>query len=524
MCASAEAVENIGKLSFHSLSAPFRIPLKVVVLPLVLLFPPMPPPTSTLPPSLVLTKHASIISALTSSPTVPLWSLRELALNPGGLLSPEIRRRAWPKLMGVDINREEEEGVNCTWVNCYERGREGEDVGVKKSTVEQVGRDVDRSLWHFGEVGGGGNTVRREKAVKRRQKVVGGVIIEVLRQDSSLHYYQGYHDIASVFLSSLSSPSLSSALLLKASRSHLADAMAEDFTSLINALRLLIFPLVSFFDPPLHSHLKASKVEPFFALSWLITWFSHDVRSLSTAARLFDAFISGHPLLPVYVSIALVTHSRSRDLLLATSCDFPSLHAALCSLPSLCRNIPATAKAGGNKGGVEAGPGEIDWQELIERGVEMMREVPPRNLRRLAEKYRGGGGLRKVREVGEGGERNRERRREGGGVASLGWGSEFPLPAVLVPSSGEREAREGEGRRTGAESRGGGAERARLRAAVLRSRFFFWRPRSFSLSLYLTIDRTRELELSERSLSLSLELPLSLSLELPLSLFLSLSL
>ena len=34
--------------------------------------------------------------------SVDLWRLRELAVGRGGLLSPSLRKRAWPKLLGID--------------------------------------------------------------------------------------------------------------------------------------------------------------------------------------------------------------------------------------------------------------------------------------------------------------------------------------------------------------------------------------------------------------------------------------
>jgi len=144
---------------------------------------------------------------------------------------------------------------------------------------------------------------------------------------------QGYHDVASVFLMTLSSPSLTSSVLSAVSSSHLRDAMSSDFTSLILALRLLIFPMVHLFDPALHSFLRSSGVEPFFALSWVITWFSHDIRNIDTASRLADAFIASHPLLPMYVSVALMIHPECRKFILSTECDFPMVHSVLCSLP-----------------------------------------------------------------------------------------------------------------------------------------------------------------------------------------------
>jgi Rab-GTPase-TBC domain len=49
--------------------------------------------------------------------------------------------------------------------------------------------------------------------------------------------------------------------------------------------------------------LKAG-VLPYFALSWYITWFAHEVQSLPQIARLFDLFMASHPLMPLYAGAA----------------------------------------------------------------------------------------------------------------------------------------------------------------------------------------------------------------------------
>ena len=57
-------------------------------------------------------------------------------------------------------------------------------------------------------------------------------------------------------------------------------------------------------DPELHEHILASEVQPYYALSWYITWFSHNVPELDQAARIFDVFLSSHPLMPLYFAAA----------------------------------------------------------------------------------------------------------------------------------------------------------------------------------------------------------------------------
>ena len=64
-------------------------------------------------------------------------------------------------------------------------------------------------------------------------------------------------------------------------------------------------------DAELAAHITAADVLPYFALSWYITWFAHDVKSLPAAARLFDLFLSSHPLMPLYVGVVAMKARRT---------------------------------------------------------------------------------------------------------------------------------------------------------------------------------------------------------------------
>ena len=59
-------------------------------------------------------------------------------------------------------------------------------------------------------------------------------------------------------------------------------------------------------------------------------------------------------------------------------CEFSMVHSALSGLP---RNMAKIGECGGDK---------IDYQVLIDRAVEYIREIPPRKLRELGEKYNKG--------------------------------------------------------------------------------------------------------------------------------------
>lgn len=164
-----------------------------------------------------------------------------------------------------------------------------------------------------------------------------------------LRYYQGYHDVACVFLHALggagsgtisTSTNVSSAasvvsggestlhtegplssagggdlglpskVLCQVSWSHFPDALSTDFVQLQTGLKLILFPVLRQLDVTVHDHLLDADMEPFFCLSWIITWFAHDVRDTPLVKRLFDFFLVGHPLVPIYTALSMITVRR----------------------------------------------------------------------------------------------------------------------------------------------------------------------------------------------------------------------
>jgi hypothetical protein len=83
-------------------------------------------------------------------------------------------------------------------------------------------------------------------------------------------------------------------------------------------------------------------VQPYFAISWLLTWFSHVVDDWETIVRIFDSCMASHPLFTVYVSVAVLS-SRSclllqivvyrRHEILAEVCEYGALYKLLGTLP-----------------------------------------------------------------------------------------------------------------------------------------------------------------------------------------------
>lgn len=77
------------------------------------------------------------------------------------------------------------------------------------------------------------------------------------------------------------------------------------FIGLMNSLLKRILRAA---DPDLarfSAHISPVPTLPFFALSWILCLFSHDVDSLAPVQRMFDYLLSRNPVSAVYLAVAV---------------------------------------------------------------------------------------------------------------------------------------------------------------------------------------------------------------------------
>jgi TBC1 domain family member 20 len=110
--------------------------------------------------------------------------------------------------------------------------------------------------------------------------------------------------LVSVFLLVLEDDHLAFAIAEVVSRDFISDFMNCDFEVIGKSMKLL-FVIIKAADSVLYRFLMESGIEPFFATSWLLTWFSHDFPTISDAARLFDAMLCSHPSFSYYLCAAV---------------------------------------------------------------------------------------------------------------------------------------------------------------------------------------------------------------------------
>ncbi|XP_063306984.1 TBC1 domain family member 20-like isoform X2 [Pelobates fuscus] len=252
-------------------------------------------------------KTLQLHRALTSDP-IDIDTLRSAAVGEGGLLSQEIRRKVWPKLLNVNVF-------------CLP-AKPGPAVRCNHKDYNQVEMDVRRSVRRFPA-----GMRDAERSILQQQLM--DIILFVLQSHPELHYYQGYHDIAVTLLLTVG-PRLATAMLSTLSTHHLRDFMEHTMDHTKHMLNYLM-PLIQSQSTPLHDFLFRSEVGYIFALSWLITWYGHVLSDYHQVLRLYDFFLASHPLMPVYCAAQMVL-MREQDIL-SVDCDMPSVHQLLSNIP-----------------------------------------------------------------------------------------------------------------------------------------------------------------------------------------------
>ncbi|XP_030645047.1 TBC1 domain family member 20 isoform X2 [Chanos chanos] len=280
-------------------------------------------------------KLVDIHQALNSDP-VGIETLRRAAVTEGGLLTDDIRRKVWPKLLSVNV-------YNLP-------AKPGKDVRENHKDYNQVLLDVRRSMRRFPR----GMRVD-EREVLQEQLI--DIILDILRRNPQLHYYQGYHDIVVTFLLVVGER-MTLALVEKLSNHHLRDFMDPTMDSTKHILNYLM-PILEQVQPELHDFMVRAEVGTIFALSWLITWYGHVLSDFRHVLRLYDFFLASHPFMPIYFAAVIVLH-RSEEVM-STDCDMASVHHLLSQIPQ-----------------------DLPYEALVTRAQNLFTQCPPTQLAQSA--------------------------------------------------------------------------------------------------------------------------------------------
>ncbi|OAG00978.1 uncharacterized protein CC84DRAFT_1101096 [Paraphaeosphaeria sporulosa] len=276
-----------------------------------------------------------------------LDALVHLATSIHGLVSDDLRRVAWPILLGSIPAKHEQ----APWKELPTHPDEG-----------QVALDVHRAFVYYPKNGMNTQTpggvvqfqprTESEKHLDRLKEELSDIIVEILRRHPTLNYFQGYHDIVQVFLLVLG-PHDAPAAVARLSLLRIRDFMLSTLDPAIAHLSLLK-PILETADPELYAHLPTS--QPSFALADTLTMFAHHIQEYRDIARVFDFFLARHTVMPIYFFAGVVL-SRREEMLVIDKEDEDIMHAMLGKLPQ---------------------PFDVEFH--IARAVELYERLPPGKL------------------------------------------------------------------------------------------------------------------------------------------------
>ncbi|KAN0071510.1 Rab-GTPase-TBC domain containing protein [Elaphomyces granulatus] len=259
-------------------------------------------------------------------------SLVSYAVSEGGLLQDDLRRTAWPILLGSDWHTTKNEHCS-SWKDLPRHPDE-----------DQIKLDVNRSFVYYPNC--------TEKELEGRKQELSGLITEVLRRYPMLCYFQGYHDIAQVMLLVLGSQQAVPALT-RVSLFRIRDYMLPSLSPALKHLQL-IPSILQKADPRLRKHLSGT--QPFFALAATLTLYAHDVQEYGDIARLYDFLLAHEPVVSIYLFTAIIL-SRKNELFEIPVEEPEMLHSTLSKLPR-----------------------HLNLEDLIKDTINLFRNYPPESL------------------------------------------------------------------------------------------------------------------------------------------------
>ncbi|CAR28407.1 hypothetical protein ZYGR_0S00370 [Zygosaccharomyces rouxii] len=286
-----------------------------------------------------------------------ITALLKLGVSNFGFVTTDLRKESWYLLLSEQLVLPEEPKNEA-------------DNEFRHRDENQVQLDVNRSF----------SGIRDPQRKEKLRKLLENVIIHILRKHRQLNYYQGYHDVVSVFIIvfaqgkeyypqggvqedvlcfsdmtnrdnediSLSTEDVSNSTSSTSTQVfenedydakkgflvdeeklfrcveaftllYLRDFMMDSLDFPIDQLRI-IPRLIKSIDTSLYKKLQLDKVEPFFAVSSILTVFSHEMKptedkELSTIFCIFDYIISTQSMsVPLLMYANLVVENKQRLL------------------------------------------------------------------------------------------------------------------------------------------------------------------------------------------------------------------
>eukprot|EP01083_Nonionella_stella_P038810 105503_1 len=229
--------------------------------------------------------------------TKDIAELKELAVK-HGFVSDKLRKQAWPFLLEIDsttLSKSESSALNA----------------IEHHQIEQ---DIKRTPLDY-------YNIKSQTDEDKCRASLRKILHNIFDCNGNFHYLQGFNDVASVLYAVCNNVKLTQQLATKVADTLMCDFLcAEDLN--VSSCNF-IFEIIEANDKSLSKILEDERSD-FIAISisWLITWFAHQIDDISVLSRIYDYCLSSdpHQMISSFLSAALVIYLRD-DILMAKKND-----------------------------------------------------------------------------------------------------------------------------------------------------------------------------------------------------------
>lgn len=198
------------------------------------------------------------------------------------------------------------------------------------------------------------------------------IIRILLRKYPMLHYYQGYHDIGEIIVNVFPHNDDLSKFLERFTLLYLRDYMLPTLDPSIDHLKMI--PIVVAKQDLLLGQLLA-KVEPFYALSAIITVFSHNVKDIDDVCLIWDLVLAkGSVWVSIYFYSAVLIEFR--DSVFEQLQELSGLDSASNVINNIdqCKDYAHSILSNV----IEKSP--IDYSRMLSKTSSLMDRYPPSSI------------------------------------------------------------------------------------------------------------------------------------------------
>ncbi|KAK7471029.1 GTPase-activating protein gyp8 [Stygiomarasmius scandens] len=235
--------------------------------------------------------------------------IRGKSLQVGGF--GEERARLWPKLLNAQHH--------------FTDTKTETEPSSSHKDERQIRLDTDRSFVLY--------PVDVVKDRETLQEELYQLLVELFRRRPKLSYFQGYHDIITVLFLTLP-PDVRLVCAEKISLHRVRDSMGSSLEPVLGLLRFMK-NLIGIADPEYAEILEESIPLPYFALSNLLTLFSHDMPTLPLIQHVFDYLLCRPPVMVVYLATAITLSRKAEVQQMQEEGEAGMLHSLLTGLPNI---------------------------------------------------------------------------------------------------------------------------------------------------------------------------------------------